>query len=135
MLSNKRGDATLIVDRTESLAGILTDTDATHRVVFTNIDPSSSFVSRVMILNPTMVSMDDSAMDALCTMIQNRYRHLPVADSSGTVIGLLNIVKCLSDAISKLERSQDKGGSETEDDVHQMASLHNEGGYQAAMLT
>ena len=69
MLSNKRGDATLIVDRTESLAGILTDTDATHRVVFTNIDPSSSFVSRVMILNPTMVSMDDSAMDALCTMI------------------------------------------------------------------
>ena len=86
MLSNKRGDAALIVGRTGGLAGILTDTDVTRRVVFANLDPSSTSVSRVMTPNPTMVSMDDSAMDALSTMVENRYRHLPVSDSSSAVV-------------------------------------------------
>ena len=63
------------------------------------------------------VSMDNSTMDALSTMVENRYCHLPVADNSSAVVGMLNITKCLSDAISKLERSQDKNGSVTEDDV------------------
>ena len=86
MLSNKRCDAVLIVGRTGDLVGILTDIDVTRRVVFANLDPSSSFVSRVMRLNPTMVSMDDFAMDTLSTMVENRYRHLPVSDSSSAVV-------------------------------------------------
>ena len=61
--------------------------------------------------------MDDSTMDALSTMVENRYCHLPVADNSSAVVGMLDIAKCLSDAISKLECSQDKNGSVTEDDV------------------
>ena len=135
MLSNQRGDAALIVGRTRDLAGILTDTDVTRRVVFTNLDPSSSSVSRVMTLNPTMVLIDDSAMDALSTMVDNRYRHLPIVDSSHAVVGMLNIAKFLSDAVSKLERSPDKSRSATEDDFQQMVSLQDEGGSQAAMLT
>ena len=35
-------------------------------------------------------------------MVENRYRHLPVVDSNGTVVGMLNISKCLNDTISKL---------------------------------
>ena len=127
MLSNKRGDASLIV--------FLIDTDVIPRVVFANINPSSSSVSRVITLNPTMVLIDDSAMNALSTMVENRYRHLPIVYSSHAVIGMLNIAKCLSDAVSKLERSPDKSGSATEDSFQQMVSLQGEGGSQAAMLT
>ena len=75
----------MIVGHTEDLAGILTDTDMTRCVVFVNHDPSSSSVFRVMTLNLTMVSMNDSAMDALSIMVKNRYRHLPVVDSNGTL--------------------------------------------------
>ena len=135
MLSNKRGDTVLFVGRTRSLAGIQTDTDVTRRVVFANLDLSSSYVSRVMRLNPTMVSINDSDMDALSTMVENRCRHLHVADSSGIVVGMLDITKCLNDAIRKLERSQDKTGSATEDDVQQMSLLQGVGGSQAAMFT
>ena len=42
---------------------------------------------------------------------------------------------CLSDAISKLERSQDKSGSAIEDGFQQMTSLQGSGGYQAVILT
>ena len=68
-------------------------------------------------------------------MVDNPYRRLPFADSSGTVVGLLGIVKCLSDVISKLECSQDKSGRATEDDFQQMVSLQGAGGFQATIFT
>jgi len=45
-------------------------------------------------------------------MVSNKFRHLPVLDSDGAEIGLLDIAKCLYDAISALERYHcaDNGG-------------------------
>ena len=135
MLSNKCGDAALIIGRTEGLAGIFIDTDVTRRVVFANLEFTSSSVSRVMKLNHTIVSIDDSAVDALSTMVENRYRHFPVADSSSAVVGLLDIAKCLNGTISKLEHSQNKSGDATEDGVQQIALLQGTEGSQATILT
>ena len=47
-------------------------------------------------------------MDALTIMVENHFRHLPVVDDSGSIVGLLDIAKCLNDAISKLERAKRK---------------------------
>jgi len=41
----------------------------------------------------------------------HRFRHLPVLDKDGAVVGLLDIAKCLYDAITVLEKVQDKGES------------------------
>ena len=45
--------------------------------------------------------------------VDNRFRHLPVLDREGVVVGLLDIAKCLYDAISVLEKvqKQDGGGA------------------------
>jgi CBS domain-containing protein len=102
MLANKRGDASLVVDESGGLAGIVTDTDITRRVVAKDVDPFPSTVSFAMTPNPMCVSVSDSAMDALGTMVENHFRHLPVVDENGAVVGLLDIAKCLNDAISKL---------------------------------
>ena len=117
MLANKRGDASLIVDEGGALAGIITDTDVTRRVVAKHIDPSSSNVSTVMTPHPTCVSMSDSAMDAMSTMVENHFRHLPVVDDNGAVVGLLDIAKCLNDAITKLERSQEKSAGNSSNSI------------------
>jgi CBS domain-containing protein len=61
-------------------------------------------VSTVMTKNPKCVQDDDSALDALEMMVDNRFRHLPVMDEKGAIIGLLDIAKCLYDAISVLEK-------------------------------
>ena len=134
MLASKRGDAAIITDESGGLAGIITDTDVTRRVVAKHLPASSTRVSEVMTANPSCVSMSDPATDALVTMVENRFRHLPVTDDSGAIVGVLDIAKCLNDAISKLEKSQEKGSSAAEDAVKQMASLQGAGGNQVAAL-
>lgn len=89
MLASKRGDASIVTGRNGGLAGIITDTDITRRIVAKHLDPSSTSVSDVMTANPTCVSMSDSAMDAMGTMVENHFRHLPVVDDSGSIVGVL----------------------------------------------
>ena len=107
LLASKRGDAAIITDDSGGLAGIITDTDVTRRVVAKHLPASSTRVSDVMTANPSCVSMSDPATDALVTMVENRFRHLPVTDDSGAIVGVLDIAKCLNDAITKLERTQE----------------------------
>ena len=68
--------------------------------------------------------MNDSAMESLMMMIENRHRHLPVLDEYGNVAGLLDISKFLNDAISKLENHENKSNNSLEDAVKQVSSLH-----------
>jgi CBS domain-containing protein len=132
-LASKRGDAAIILGNNGGLAGIITDTDVTRRVVAKQLSPSSTLVSSVMTANPTCVTLSDSAMDALVTMVENRFRHLPVTDDSGAIVGVLDIAKCLNDAITKLERSQEKNASSTNDAIQQVATLQGAGGQAAAL--
>jgi CBS domain-containing protein len=67
-------------------------------------------------------------------MVENHFRHLPVVDDDGAVVGLLDIAKCLNDAISKLERAQERSSSAALDAVKQVAGLEGAGGAQAAAL-
>eukprot|EP00934_Nitzschia_sp_Nitz4_P007240 Nitzschia sp. Nitz4//scaffold121_size67750//41550//50848//NITZ4_006072-RA/size67750-augustus-gene-0.40-mRNA-1//-1//CDS//3329534363//7230//frame0 len=108
MLASRRGDAALLVNEDGGLVGILTDTDVTKRVVARHLDPALTPVNQVMSENITCVASTDPAMDAMSTMVENHFRHLPVVDSEGGVVGLLDIAKCLHDAISKLEKANSK---------------------------
>ena len=108
-----RADAALLLDADGGLAGILTDNDITRRVVSKNVDPATTLVSEVMTKDPKCVHAADSALDALEMMVDNRFRHLPVLDEDGAVTGLLDIAKCLYEAVSALEKVQEKDGSGT----------------------
>ena len=134
LLVAKRGDAALIVDRSGSLLGVVTDTDITRRLVAKQLSPSSTLASDVMTSNPTCVTMTDSAMNALTIMVENRFRHLPVTDENGSVVGCLDIAKCLNDAISRLERAQEKAGSAVGDAAKMMTNLQHVGSSQAAAI-
>jgi len=67
-------------------------------------------------------------------MVENHFRHLPVCDDQGAVVGVLDIGKCLNDAISKLERvGETKGGGDNValDAVKQVAALQTPGNANA----
>ncbi len=106
-VSSARSDAALLVDENGFLQGIVTDNDLTRRVVAKGTNPHSN-VSTIMTSNPKCVKMEDSAMDALGVMVERHFRHLPVTDSAGAVAGLLDIAKCLYEAISRLEKVSSK---------------------------
>eukprot|EP00526_Cylindrotheca_closterium_P028713 CAMPEP_0113623274 /NCGR_PEP_ID=MMETSP0017_2-20120614/11965_1 /TAXON_ID=2856 /ORGANISM="Cylindrotheca closterium" /LENGTH=1666 /DNA_ID=CAMNT_0000533203 /DNA_START=23 /DNA_END=5020 /DNA_ORIENTATION=+ /assembly_acc=CAM_ASM_000147 len=134
MLASKRGDASLIVSNEGGLAGIITDTDITRRLVAKNLNAASTSASAVMTPNPTCVSTTDSAIDAMSTMVENHFRHLPVVDEQGGVVGLLDIAKCLNDAISKLEKSQSKTDDSAQVALQQAVMAQGAQGAQAAAL-
>ena len=77
-------------------------------------------VGSVMTANPTCVTVQDSAMEALGMMAERGFRHLPVLDEHGVVVGVLDIAKCLFDAIMRMERMQaksDKSSQQLKDAV------------------
>ncbi|KAI9364505.1 hypothetical protein DFJ73DRAFT_809717 [Zopfochytrium polystomum] len=119
-MAAKRVDAVLIVDSEGHLSGILTDRDVSFRVVAESLDPRTTTVSAVMTQNPVSVVTSGSALDALNRMVAGHFRHVPVieggsggddddaaAGGGGGVVGVLDITKCLHDALERLERAQE----------------------------
>ncbi|KAL7223892.1 hypothetical protein ACSBR1_025369 [Camellia fascicularis] len=73
-----------------------------------NVNFAETPVSKVMTRNPVFVLSDTLAIEALQTMVLGKFRHLPIVES-GEVIALLDIAKCLYDAIARMERAAEKG--------------------------
>ncbi|KAF1332036.1 Myosin-like protein, partial [Globisporangium splendens] len=99
---DKKTDATLLLDNNGLLTGILTDRDIAFKVVAVGKNPKFTRVCDVMTPNPSCVASNASAIDALKQMVSGQFRHLPVTDNE-KVVGILDIAKCLYDAISKIE--------------------------------
>jgi CBS domain-containing protein len=111
MMATNRMDAALLVSDDGRLSGIITDNDFTRRIVAVYLNTAENRVCSVMTQNPKCVRAEDSALEALEMMVDNRFRHLPVLDKDGAVVGLLDIAKCLYDAISVLEKVHDEEGA------------------------
>ncbi|XP_064980093.1 CBS domain-containing protein CBSCBSPB5-like isoform X3 [Musa acuminata AAA Group] len=103
-----RVDAALLTDSNALLCGILTDKDIAIRVIAGELVLQDTPVSKVMTRNPIFVLSDMLAEEALQKMVLGKFRHLPVVEN-GEVIALLDIAKCLYDAIARLERTAEKG--------------------------
>ncbi|KAK9278170.1 hypothetical protein L1049_027730 [Liquidambar formosana] len=107
-MAARRVDALLLTDSNALLCGILTDKDVATRVVAREVNLEDTPVSKVMTRNPIFVLSDTLAVEALQKMVQGKFRHLPVVEN-GEVIALLDIAKCLYDAIARMERAAEKG--------------------------
>ncbi|KAG6413184.1 hypothetical protein SASPL_125890 [Salvia splendens] len=131
-MAARRVDALLLTDSNALLCGILTDKvsssssssnlfsfsfiiiqymlikDIITRVIARDLNIEETHASKVMTRNPVFVLSDTLAVEALQKMVQGKFRHLPVVEN-GEVIALLDITKCLYDAIARLERAAEKG--------------------------
>ncbi|KDN53568.1 CBS-domain-containing protein [Tilletiaria anomala UBC 951] len=101
----KRTDCVLVVDEDEHLAGIFTAKDLAFRVVAGGLDARTTPVSEIMTRSPMVTRDTTSATEALNTMVTRGFRHLPVCNEDGDVIGLLDIAKVFYEALEKLERA------------------------------
>jgi CBS domain-containing protein len=109
-MATRRVDAALLVDSSALLCGIITDKDVATRVIAEGLRPEETSVSKVMTKNPVFVMGDTLAVEALQKMVQGKFRHLPVVEN-GEVVALLDITKCLYDAIARMERAAEKGNA------------------------
>ncbi|KAL1201298.1 CBS domain-containing protein CBSCBSPB3 [Cardamine amara subsp. amara] len=109
-MAARRVDACLLTDSSALLSGIVTDKDVATRVIAEGLRPDQTLVSKVMTRNPIFVTSDSLAIEALQKMVQGKFRHLPVVEN-GEVIALLDITKCLYDAISRMEKAAEQGSA------------------------
>ncbi|GMN33177.1 hypothetical protein TIFTF001_004013 [Ficus carica] len=105
-MAARRVDAVLLTDSNALLSGI----DIATRVIAEGLRPEQTIVSKVMTRNPIFVTADSLAIEALQKMVQGKFRHLPVVEN-GEVIALLDITKCLYDAISRMEKAAEQGSA------------------------
>lgn len=109
-MAARRVNAVLLTDSNALLSGIVTDKDIATRVIAEELRPEQTIVSKVMTRNPIFVTSDSLAIEALQKMVQGKFRHLPVVEN-GEVIALLDITKCLYDAISRMEKAAEQGSA------------------------
>ncbi|KII93420.1 hypothetical protein PLICRDRAFT_171175 [Plicaturopsis crispa FD-325 SS-3] len=101
----KRTDCVLVVDDEEGLSGIFTAKDLAYRVTADGLNPHTTPVSQIMTRGPMVTRDTTSATEALQLMVTRHFRHLPVCNEEGNVVGLLDITKVFHEALGKVERS------------------------------
>ncbi|KAI8977087.1 hypothetical protein BDF20DRAFT_821548, partial [Mycotypha africana] len=105
LMAAKRSDCVLVVDDEDHLSGIFTAKDLAYRLVSESLDARNTTVAKIMTKGPMCVTSDTSATDALNLMVSRGFRHLPVCNEEGDIFGLLDITKCLYEALDKMERA------------------------------
>lgn len=85
-----RAGATVVVDDTGKLTGILTQGDI-FRLIARKSYPTDRRVSEIMTRNPKRIMAEQSALDALALMRDYFIDELPVVDDQGRLLGLLDV--------------------------------------------
>lgn len=84
-----RAACALVCAEDRRLVGILTERDILRKVIGEPVDLSQP-VERFMAPNPRTLSADDTLLAAIDLMTRGGYRHVPLTDPSGRLIGLVS---------------------------------------------
>ena len=89
MMKQRRIGA-LMVSEASRLVGILSERDVVFRVVAEGLDAQKTRVADVMTANPETIQPDKPFGHALHVMYEGGFRHVPVVDADGRVVGMVS---------------------------------------------
>lgn len=99
-----------VVDQEGRIAGIFTERDVLRKLALSGRDPLQTPVLDVMTTPVELATLATTAAEALATMLERHYRHLPVVDDHGKMLGLLSIRNLLQAKIDDLTRQLERPG-------------------------
>lgn len=100
--------AVAVLDENQRIAGIFTERDVLRRLAASGRDPAQTPIREVMTTPVEMATLDTTPGQALATMVERHYRHLPIVDDEGKLLGMLSIRDVLQARIDTLTRQLDK---------------------------
>ena len=103
--------AVAVIDEEHRVAGIFTERDVLRRLSLSQRDPGSTPVREVMTTPVEMATRLTTPSEALATMVQRHYRHLPIVDDDGRLLGMLSVRNVLQAKIDALTRQLDEARS------------------------
>ena len=105
---DRRVGAVAVLDENQRVAGIFTERDVLRRLSASGRDAAQTPIREVMTTPVEMATLDTTPGQALATMVERHYRHLPIVDDDGRLLGMLSIRNVLQARIDTLTRQLDK---------------------------
>ncbi len=106
LMNRKRVGAVAVLSEGR-LAGIFTERDVMVKVVPARLDPATSRIAEVMTAPVESAGPEITAGEALALMVERHFRHLPIVDPKGHVLGMLSIRNLLESRVDDLTRQLD----------------------------
>ncbi|MFN0205294.1 MAG: CBS domain-containing protein [Planctomycetota bacterium] len=100
----------IVVDRSGSMTGIITDRDIVTRAVALGLDPDVTLVSDAMSCAPITVESTADIEDAAQLMREFGIRRLPVVEAHGKAIGIVtmeDILRVVASSLRELSNAVD----------------------------
>lgn len=102
--------AVAVIDGERRVAGIFTERDVLRKFSLSGREPEEVPVRELMTTPVELATIATGPSEALVTMVERHYRHLPVVDNNGKLLGMLSIRNLLQWRIDDL--SQELGSLE-----------------------
>ncbi len=94
--------AVAVIDEQGIVAGMFTERDVLAKFALSGRDPEATPVRELMSPMVEMATEETTAGEALQVMIEQHYRHMPIVDDAGKVLGILSIRNILEARIDDL---------------------------------
>jgi len=99
--------AVTVVDTEKRVAGIFTERDVLLKFALSGRKLEDTSIREVMTTPVELASPETSPGEALAIMIDRHFRHLPIADRYGKLLGMLSIRNLLQWRIDDLSQELD----------------------------
>ncbi len=107
MMLDRRVGAVCVVDADGRPAGIFTERDVLRKLALSGLEPSKLMVRDYMTSSLDLATLKTTPGEAFAAMIHTHYRHLPVVNDQGVLMGILSIRNLLQSKIDELTQELD----------------------------
>ena len=105
---DKSVGAVAVIDEHGVVAGMFTERDVLARFALSGRDPKATPVREMMSPIVEMATEATTPSEALQTMVERHYRHMPIVDEGGKLLGICSIRNILQARIDDLLAELDK---------------------------
>ncbi|PYV98652.1 MAG: histidine kinase [Acidobacteria bacterium] len=107
LMLDRRVGAVAVLDAERRVAGIFTERDVLRKLALSSRDPHDTPVRDLMTTPVELATLATRPGEALATMIDRHFRHLPIVDPDGRLLGMLSIRNVLQWRIDDLSQELD----------------------------
>jgi len=101
-MTNKNVGAVAVIDEQGIVAGMFTERDVLTKFALSGCDPKTTPVRELMSPIVEMATEATTPSEALAVMLERHYRHMPIVDDHGKVLGICSIRNILEARVDDL---------------------------------
>ncbi|WP_368419545.1 CBS domain-containing protein [Rhodovarius sp.] len=90
VMSEKNYGSAVIISPDRRPIGIVTERDLMRRLLNQERDPKTTALADIMTTDLKVARADDNLLDWLRQMSNDRFRHLPIVDEDGILVGIMS---------------------------------------------